>query len=1631
MNTWWNEYVGIPYKLKGRDKDGIDCWGLVRLIYADKFNIELPSYAFDYTSSTDDIVKQLFASERGGWVSTDVPHEGDLVLFRIGGHVTHVGIMLGDDKFIHAIDGQYSGIESILSARWNKRFDSYYRYSTTAEISAAPFPLKNETLHFSIPAGKSIKEILREVDEKFKVDEAIKLNRVIFLNGKPVAQDSDLIVNPGDQLDYSIIPSGRGAGRLFAMLAVAAFAWYVAPYIVGGSAAGLGSAGWAALGGSQIAAANAVAFGINMVGSLLVNALFPIRPPEQSTPGTQTKLLQQGGQNQKLPYGSIPVVLGRVRYTPPLAAEAITEGSGSDSYLRMLLCWGYGPLDISEVKINNIELDKLAAAEYITLEGQADPTAAELATLDRLYGQDATQQVFNQQLVCKQQFINYTQIINPNLIEVTCDNFFGGGDHNFSIGDKVQILVKAYNSVPTGLPDDLGTPENEAYTWELYYPYEADNTFTVSDVLPGNKFRAVPDITNFLTGRQDFPSTDIGYIDLPGALYGHVLQKPAYITHTVGSVGSEVDRIDVLVNFPQGLYGISANEDNMGEDIPLRATLEIGIKEQASSVWNEAYEVISAPLSIKIGTAYYNIDNDVALEPVYRWHYVVVTREAKLVLKRGTITQNMHADASGLLLQRLQAENFSNSITSYGRIPLVGVGEEIVWRFCVYGDKIVYLDDYRTEAAVSSGCDFQINDVTQTSEGTVNIPVPSTMRVTAGIIARTVPADSGAPYGGSLHFEPQITKNGFFKTLSLNVSKGIYDVRVRRVDSNEASNDTNVDACYLTAITGYSNNKPVNPPLYTDSEGVIRTLRLALSAIRVRATDQLNGNLDGVEGTVQSLGKYLVYSPTYPYNNGVGVTALQHYQQWSNATWSTDIRPIRNPAALFKLVLEHPANARASVIDIDDNVLKDWYHYCQRNGFTYDNVIAQPTSLLEVLKDIAAAGRASPVVVDGKWSVVIDREKPFITQIFTPHNSWGFEGQRTYAKLPHAFRINFINNEKGFQPDERIVYNDGYNGSNATLFETIELPGVTNSSLVFKHARFHLAQLKLRPETYTLNTDIENIICTRGDRVQVSHYVPMWGISSGRIKNRTSSTVFDLEEAMPIDNSSNYLVKIRGNTTVSQTTGEQTVITTDRNVLRTFTITNVSRTNNIITATCAGHPLQVGNYVTITGLSSVGGQNLDSGQAQVLSVDTNTFTYTKTGADVISTAVTGTVNLQDGYYTRIKLASSTTTIEADAGYLLMFGLQTEEFADLLVQSIEPQGNMAARLTLVDYAPAVFTSDTEVIPSFDSKITKPPELRALRIQVAPSIQSTEIVSNETVMQMLAPNTYKYRMRVPFNQVDLSQATNWEITGVEGQVALNGTDNWLNIVKVRLEDKSIMFEDVQEGKTYRIRARFISDSGRFGPWSTVVTHTVVGRLTPPNTPTGLTAAVDIDKLRLSWSPVSQIDVVGYEVRTTNSGWGTTTGIVYKGTDTTVVLQQPALGVATTYYVKAYDVLRKYSTAAASVVYTRSNPANVTSANITRIGTDFVINVTAPASLPSDFSHFEVQVKQNVTTGDIWDTAGVVKVQTGTGLAYVSIKEFPSPRIATGVGMPYRIAIRMVNYKGDKSSASFLANRYVKAL
>ena len=128
----FSEYVGLPFKDKGRDRDGLDCWGLLCLIYAEKAGIILPSYRDDYVTAADHkALESLMQDSVGDWreVSESEAQPLDGVLMRRGGIECHVGVVVKRGYVLHiGAEFNFSRIESYRSMRLEKRISRFMRH---------------------------------------------------------------------------------------------------------------------------------------------------------------------------------------------------------------------------------------------------------------------------------------------------------------------------------------------------------------------------------------------------------------------------------------------------------------------------------------------------------------------------------------------------------------------------------------------------------------------------------------------------------------------------------------------------------------------------------------------------------------------------------------------------------------------------------------------------------------------------------------------------------------------------------------------------------------------------------------------------------------------------------------------------------------------------------------------------------------------------------------------------------------------------------------------------------------------------------------------------------------------------------------------------------------------------------------------------------------------------------------------------------------------------------------------------------------------------------------------------------------------------------------------------------------
>jgi hypothetical protein len=331
-----------------------------------------------------------------------------------------------------------------------------------------------------------------------------------------------------------------------------------------------------------------------------------------------------------------------------------------------------------------------------------------------------------------------------------------------------------------------------------------------------------------------------------------------------------------------------------------------------------------------------------------------------------------------------------------------------------------------------------------------------------------------------------------------------YEIGITR-QTADSVDDQIIDDVYWVNLRCTTCGNPIQSPY-----------PVAATAIKIKATDQLNGPINTINAIVSS------YAPVWDDIGG----------SWSVGESNYEIT--QNPAALYRHVLTCEANAKARTFtQVDNDALGEWYEFCDTNGYKFNYYKDTQSSVWDILSDIASAGRASPSIVEGLWTVAVDTGDQALVQHITPRNSWGFSSEKVLFDPPHAFRIRFVNEDNDYAWDERIVYDDGYNYGNATLFESITLTGITDPDLIWKFGRFHIAQARLRPEVYTLNMDFEHLVCNRGSKVRVSHDVPLWGVGSGRVKTLTLNgpathiTHVTLDEYVTMESGNTYVCRFR------------------------------------------------------------------------------------------------------------------------------------------------------------------------------------------------------------------------------------------------------------------------------------------------------------------------------------------------------------------------------------------------------------------------------------------------------------------------------------------------------------------------
>jgi len=128
--SWASKYIGIPYKAKGTTLKGMDCLGLLELIYKEQLNIELPfnEHLEVENDKQMEIATNSIINGKEKWKQLVWPEKFCVININILGYPVHFGLCLNDEYMIHSLKGHNSVIERFTGIKWSSRVEGFYRY---------------------------------------------------------------------------------------------------------------------------------------------------------------------------------------------------------------------------------------------------------------------------------------------------------------------------------------------------------------------------------------------------------------------------------------------------------------------------------------------------------------------------------------------------------------------------------------------------------------------------------------------------------------------------------------------------------------------------------------------------------------------------------------------------------------------------------------------------------------------------------------------------------------------------------------------------------------------------------------------------------------------------------------------------------------------------------------------------------------------------------------------------------------------------------------------------------------------------------------------------------------------------------------------------------------------------------------------------------------------------------------------------------------------------------------------------------------------------------------------------------------------------------------------------------------
>jgi hypothetical protein len=474
-----------------------------------------------------------------------------------------------------------------------------------------------------------------------------------------------------------------------------------------------------------------------------------------------------------------------------------------------------------------------------------------------------------------------------------------------------------------------------------------------------------------------------------------------------------------------------------------------------------------------------------------------------------------------------------------------------------------------------------------------------------------------------------------------------------------------------------------------------------------------------------------------------------------------------NPAWAYADLLRGAINLRALPdARLDGDALKAWADECDELGLTYHYIHDRANTVFQALQQIAFAGKATYAMNDGLHSVLVDKPRETIGQHFSPRNTWDNVTKRTFAEEIHGLRVHFTDGE----------------------------------DTEFGEATHEITEMIVYADGYSATGEGDDEIGTKFEALDIPF-----------VNNR--------EQAFHLARVLLKAIELRPEVHTFKCDVEH--------------IANQRGDRVLYSAEQALIGITAGRVTSI--MEEAFGDR--AGQCTGIFVDEfcpmeSGIAY---GVRIRRADGTDLQELLQPYYgetanlLRFKTPIPPEDPWPEEGDLFLFGEYEEEAIDAVITSIEHDGHLNAKISVVPHAPEIH--DPGPCPPFNPHITHPPSLEQLQ-PALPSI--VRVITDESALIRGIDGSFESRIVILL--------TYWGATGrvsphhVEAQYRIQIEDPlsqrpWERCPLFEGAPARIAIGEVQDGYTYEIRIRAVSPHHVAGPWVGRSDILVIGKETLP--------------------------------------------------------------------------------------------------------------------------------------------------------------------------------------------------------